>query len=163
VLHSPASNTDGFLSRDTCVSSIQLNKLLCNKRAYVHLEKPKLQKVFLWNVNSVLTGKQCTRYWTFIKDGFLWRDTYVSSMQLNRLIFKKESLCQHWKPYWQEEFLSKIYLIVIGKQCNRCSCFLHRWFSFERYMCFFNLAGEACFEQNSLLHLDTLTGILFKN
>jgi hypothetical protein len=33
--------------------------LLGTKRSYLHLEKPKLQEVFLLTTNSVLTGKQC--------------------------------------------------------------------------------------------------------
>jgi hypothetical protein len=45
------------------------------------------------------------------------------------------------KPKLQELFLSKINSIFTGKQYARCSFFYHRWFSFERYMCFFNLAG----------------------
>jgi hypothetical protein len=54
-----ASNTDGFLLRDACVSSTHLNRPIWKKRAYLHLEKPKLQKVFLSQTNSVLTGNQC--------------------------------------------------------------------------------------------------------
>jgi hypothetical protein len=44
VVGAPVSNTDAFLSRDTCVSSTQLNR---PKRAYLLLEIPKLQEVFL--------------------------------------------------------------------------------------------------------------------
>jgi hypothetical protein len=32
VLDPPASNIDGFLWRDICVSSNQLNRPICNKR-----------------------------------------------------------------------------------------------------------------------------------
>jgi hypothetical protein len=41
VLGAYASNTDGFLSRDTSVSSKQLNRPVWTKRAYLQLEKPK--------------------------------------------------------------------------------------------------------------------------
>jgi hypothetical protein len=54
--------------------------LFGTKRAYVHLETPKLQEVFLSKTNSILTGKKCARF------------------------------------------------------CD----FKQRWFSLERYMCFFN-------------------------
>jgi hypothetical protein len=60
----PASNTDGFLSRDTCVSSTQLNMPILNKMS-LHLENPDLQEVFLSKTNSILTGKQCARSYTF--------------------------------------------------------------------------------------------------
>jgi hypothetical protein len=61
VLDANASDTYGFLSRDTCVSSSQLNRAIWIKRAYLHFEKPNLQAVFLSKTNSVLTGKECAR------------------------------------------------------------------------------------------------------
>jgi hypothetical protein len=56
VLDSPASKTNVFLSRDISVSSTQLKDLFCTKKAYLQLEKCKLQEVFLTETNSVLTG-----------------------------------------------------------------------------------------------------------
>jgi hypothetical protein len=47
VIDIAASNIDGVLRRDTCVSSTQLNSLFGESRAYLHLETPKLQEVFL--------------------------------------------------------------------------------------------------------------------
>jgi hypothetical protein len=38
VLDAPVSNTDGFLSRGTCVSTSQLIGLFGTKRAFLHLE-----------------------------------------------------------------------------------------------------------------------------
>jgi hypothetical protein len=52
-----ASSTDGFLLRDTCVSLTHLSY-----SANHQPEKPKLQEIFLSKSNSVLTGKQCTRF-----------------------------------------------------------------------------------------------------
>jgi hypothetical protein len=49
VLDAAASNRDGFLWRDTFVSSTQLIYLLGANRAYLHLKKPNLQKGFLKN------------------------------------------------------------------------------------------------------------------
>jgi hypothetical protein len=57
VLAVLASSTDVFLSRDACVSSTQLNTPIWKKRAEFHLEKPKLQEVFLSKPNSILTEK----------------------------------------------------------------------------------------------------------
>jgi hypothetical protein len=52
----PNSDTDGFLSRDTCVMSTQQIVLLVANRAYLHLETPKFQEVFLSKTNSILSG-----------------------------------------------------------------------------------------------------------
>jgi hypothetical protein len=43
----PASKTEGFFPTDTCISSSQLSRPIWTKRAYIHLENPKLHKVFL--------------------------------------------------------------------------------------------------------------------
>jgi hypothetical protein len=48
VLDYTASNTYVFLSRDTGFSSTMLVGLLGRRTAYLHLEKPKLQEVFLF-------------------------------------------------------------------------------------------------------------------
>jgi hypothetical protein len=64
-LDAAASNTDGLLSRDICVSSTQLKGLFGANRAYPHLETPKLQEVFLSKTNSFLTGKQCAIFSCF--------------------------------------------------------------------------------------------------
>jgi hypothetical protein len=57
VLDVPDSNTNGFLSRDTCVSLTQLHRPILNQESLLHLEKPKLQKLFLSEMNTVLTCK----------------------------------------------------------------------------------------------------------
>jgi hypothetical protein len=59
ILDVPTSDTDGFLSRDTCVTSTQQKGLLVANRVYLHLETPKLQEIFLSETNSILSGKQC--------------------------------------------------------------------------------------------------------
>jgi hypothetical protein len=58
VLDVEVYNVDGFLWSDTCGYSIQHNMHIWNKRAYLHLEKSKLQEVFLSKTSSVFTGKQ---------------------------------------------------------------------------------------------------------
>jgi hypothetical protein len=55
--------------------------------------------------------------------GFLWRDTCVSSTQLNRPIWKKESLSPPLNPKFQEVFPSNSNSILTGKQCAGCSCY----------------------------------------
>jgi hypothetical protein len=61
VLEVPASKTDGFLSRGACVSSTSRISLFWTIRAYLHLETPKSQQVFLSKTNSIVTEKQCAR------------------------------------------------------------------------------------------------------
>jgi hypothetical protein len=59
VLDAPAYYTDGFLLRDACVSSTQLNRPIWRKQGLSSPETPKLQEVFLSKTNSILIGKQC--------------------------------------------------------------------------------------------------------
>jgi hypothetical protein len=61
VLGAAAANIDGFLSRETCVSSTQLNRVFGRNKDYLYLENHKLQDVFLSKTKSSLTGKQCVR------------------------------------------------------------------------------------------------------
>jgi hypothetical protein len=96
VLDAPASNTDGFLSRDTCVSSLSWIGLFGTKWSFLHLEKSDLQEVFLWTTKLILTGKLCARCYTSFTNRFLSRDTCVSSTQLNRPIWSKKSLSLPW-------------------------------------------------------------------
>jgi hypothetical protein len=77
VLDAAASNIDGFLSRDTCVSSTLLNRCIWYKEIYNHLEKPKLQEVFLSKMYSILTLKHVLDAPASNTDGFLSRDTCV--------------------------------------------------------------------------------------
>jgi hypothetical protein len=58
ALDAPDSKLDGFLYRDTCVSSTQRSRPVWSKKAFLHLRKYDLQEVFLSKNNSVLTGKQ---------------------------------------------------------------------------------------------------------
>jgi predicted thioredoxin/glutaredoxin len=43
VLDAPFFNIGDFLFRDTCVSSTQLNRTLCNKQSLSRVESTKLQ------------------------------------------------------------------------------------------------------------------------
>jgi hypothetical protein len=72
------SNIDAFLVRDTCVSSTQLNRPICNNRGYLHLENPSLQEVFLSKVIQFSQGYNGVDASASNTDGFLWRDTCVS-------------------------------------------------------------------------------------
>jgi hypothetical protein len=73
-------------------------------------------------------------------EGFLYRDTCVSSTQLKSSIWSKHSLSPPETPMLQEIFLSNTNSILTGKICATGSSFLYGWFSLERYMCFFKPA-----------------------
>jgi hypothetical protein len=62
VLDATASNIDGFLWTNTCVSSTQLIRPILVNRAYLHLENYDFEEVFLSKTNSTLTGKQRAGY-----------------------------------------------------------------------------------------------------
>jgi hypothetical protein len=149
-----SSNIDCFLWRDTCVSSTQVKDIFWTNKAYIHLEIPKLQEVFLskqsqflqvntvldapasntdgflWEIHTfhhitwtalfgtkwvfpifitVICRKYCFPKLTEFSQennvldfaassvfGFLWRGTWVSSTQLNRPIWRKQSLSPPW-------------------------------------------------------------------
>jgi hypothetical protein len=61
MLDATASIIVGFLWRDSGVSSTQIKRHIEAIRAYLHLETPKLQEVFLSKTHSILTGKQSDR------------------------------------------------------------------------------------------------------
>jgi hypothetical protein len=66
MVDASASNSNGFLSRDTCVSSTELNRPNCNKVSLSpHLIEPKWQEVFLSKPDSVFPQKQCARFCSF--------------------------------------------------------------------------------------------------
>jgi hypothetical protein len=74
---------------------LSLSGVVGNKWAFLHLENCDLQEAFLSETHSILTGKQCTRCSISKRDGFLLRGLCISSAELNRLIWSKESLSPH--------------------------------------------------------------------
>jgi hypothetical protein len=70
----------------------------------------------------------------------------VSSAELNRLICSKESLSPPWKLWFPGVIKQKL-TSFSWKKCARCCRFWHCSFSFERYLCFFNTAESAYFDQ----------------
>jgi hypothetical protein len=87
VLDAPDSNTDGFFfSRDTCVFQLSCICLFGTKRAYLHIENPKLHEEFLSKKCQFLQGNNVLVVPGSYTSGFISRDTYVSSAQLNRPI-----------------------------------------------------------------------------
>jgi hypothetical protein len=66
--------------------------LFGKQRSYLHLEKPYLQEVFFSKTNSILTGNNVLDAPASHTNGFVLRDSCVSSTKVNRPIWKKESL-----------------------------------------------------------------------
>jgi hypothetical protein len=71
--------------------------LFGTKWAFLWLGYSHWQEVFLSKTNAVLTGKECGRCSWFWHNGFLLREKCVSSTQLSRSIWKKQSLPPLWK------------------------------------------------------------------
>jgi hypothetical protein len=67
-------------------------------------------------------------------DGFLYRETYISSTQLNRPIWNKMSLSSPENYDLQEVFLSKTNPTLKGKQCATCCSLFLAWNSLMRYV-----------------------------
>jgi hypothetical protein len=59
------SNTDGFLSRDTCFSSTQENRPTWDKEPISTLENPSCRKYSFQKLTQFFTGKQCARCFSF--------------------------------------------------------------------------------------------------
>jgi hypothetical protein len=123
VLDARASNLDGFLLRDTCVSSTQLNRPYWTKFAFYLLENHDGEAEFLSKANSFLQENKLFDVPPSNIDGFLSRDTCFSTSQLNRHIGMKCAFLPLLKPDRQAVFLSETNSILTGKQCARCSCF----------------------------------------
>ena len=68
-------------------------KVLCGtKKAHLHLEKAQLHEVSFQKLTQFSQGNSVLDGPTSDFSGFLWRDLCVSSAQLNRPIWKQESL-----------------------------------------------------------------------
>jgi hypothetical protein len=120
VLDAATSNIDVFLLKGIFFSATQVNSPTGANSACFHHETPMLQEAFISKTNSILTGKNVLDAPDSNIDVFLWRAICVSSTQLNRPIWYKQSL---EKPKLLEVFLSKTTSIFTVKNCTRCSCF----------------------------------------
>jgi hypothetical protein len=93
VLQAAASNINSFLQRDTCLSLIQLKKLLLIATGgLLHLENCDLQEVFLSKTNTILTVNNELHAPATNTVAFLSRYPCLSSTQLNRPFWGNISL-----------------------------------------------------------------------
>jgi hypothetical protein len=95
-LEVPASNTEGFLSRDSHVSSTQLKIQNRNQRSLslpwiLSCSQYSLQKLTQFSLGHNVVGVPASN-----TSGFLLRDTWVSPTQLNRPLVKNESPSPPW-------------------------------------------------------------------
>jgi hypothetical protein len=132
--------TDGFPSRDTCVSSSKMNWWICSKMSLFHLENFGLQEVLLSKTFWVSRDNTVLYAAATFTAGFLREIHIVLQLRWIGLFGANWGYFHLERPSSQEVFFSKTDAILTGKQCARCSCFKHGWFSFEKYLCFFNLA-----------------------
>jgi hypothetical protein len=79
VLDAPASNTDGFVWRDTCVPSNKQNRPIWRNKAYLHLDTPNLQELFLEKLSKFSLDNNAVDAPASYTHSFLWRDTCVPS------------------------------------------------------------------------------------
>jgi hypothetical protein len=108
VLDAPASNTVGCLWRDTCGSSTQLNRSFLKQRDPITtLKNPCCRKYSCQKLPQLSQGNNVLDAAASIIDGFLWRDTCVSSTQLSRPFWNKRSFLHLGNCDLQEVFLSK--------------------------------------------------------
>jgi hypothetical protein len=123
ILDVPASDTNGFLLRNECVSSTQLKRPIWTNIASLHHENPKLQEVFIKKNSSVLRGKQCSRYSHLTQMGFFGEIHVLPYFSWIGLLGTKRAQLHLEKPKLEEVFVSKSNSILIGKHSVRCSCF----------------------------------------
>jgi hypothetical protein len=100
VVDAPDSNWDGYLWRDTCVSSNQLNRPIWNKMTL----SPHWNLWFFSNYTfqkpaHFLQEKNVLNAPASNIDGCLWRNTCVSSSLVSRPIWDKETLSPSWQAH----------------------------------------------------------------
>jgi hypothetical protein len=123
VLHDHSSNTDVFLSRDSCVSSNQLNRSIWgNKRC-----NPPWKLWFAKNIPvktiSILTGKQYARCSCFWHTWFYF-ERYMCFFNIaEQAHFKQYEPFPSWILWFEGYIPSKTNSILTGKQCARWSCY----------------------------------------
>jgi glutaredoxin 2 len=78
------SKIDGCLWRVACVYSTQLNRPLWNKEPITKFKNPHCRKYFCQKLIQLSEGNNVLDAAASIIDGLLWRDTFLSSTQLNR-------------------------------------------------------------------------------
>jgi hypothetical protein len=84
---------DDMLWRDSCVSSTQLKKHIWNKQSLVHLEKYlSCRKYSIAKLSQFSEANSALDAPASNIDGFLHRDTSVSSISLSMSIWSKQSL-----------------------------------------------------------------------
>jgi hypothetical protein len=154
VLDAATSPIDSFLER-SCISSTQLIGLFGAKWAYLYLETPNLQGVFLSKTNSILKGKQCATYFASNTECFLSRDTCVSSTQRGRPIWNTMALLT-LKTMICMKYLCKLTRLT-GKNVTDDPDSTHTVFNREINL-FFNSTESTYLEKNE--PFPTLKGLI---
>jgi hypothetical protein len=127
VQDTTASNTDCFLWRDSCFSSTQLIVLFGTKRAYLHLEKPKLhlysyQELTQFSQGNNVLDASVSNTTCF----FLEIHVYLQFSRIGQLVTRAYLHLE--KSKFEEVSISQTYSILTGNQCATWCILLHRWF-----------------------------------
>jgi hypothetical protein len=95
-------------------------------------------------------------------DGVHSGDTCISSTWVKSPTCSNISHSPHWKLWFAWHIPSKTNSILTGKQCAWCCSFLHRRFSVEWYIRFFQSVERPIWKKWAFLHLENcyLLGIL---
>jgi hypothetical protein len=96
-----------------------------------------LQEVVFSKTNWPFKGNNVLHTLASNTKGFLSRDTCVSSTQLIRPIWNKDSLSSPETPKSQDVYCQKLSQFSLKTMCQM-HLLLHRCLSLERFMCFFN-------------------------
>jgi hypothetical protein len=120
ALDLPASNTDGCLWTDTCVSLTQLNRPIWYKMSLCPPWKLWFAEAFLSKTNSAHRETILGDAPASNTDDFLWRDTCFSSTHLNMHIWDRESLSPPGKTSAAGSFPFKTNSTLTGKLCAGC-------------------------------------------
>jgi hypothetical protein len=123
VLHVPPSNIDGFLSRDTYVSSTQLNRPSWNKMCDSSLLDPDRLEVFLSKNFNSHKDTRCYMI-RLLTEMLFFQEVHVFLQLSLTVLFGTKCAFLHFEnPEGQAVFLSKTNSILTGKKSGTFSCF----------------------------------------
>jgi hypothetical protein len=125
VLDAIASQTDVFLLRNKCVSSLSLlgffffkqNELFSTLKILI-CKKYSYKKLTQFSQGNNMPNAAAPNIIVFFGEIQVFLQ-----LKVNRHVWRKQSLSPPEIPKLQEIFLSKTDYILTGKQCASCSCF----------------------------------------
>ena len=135
--------------------SLQLSwiALLGAKRTYFSLSTPCLQEVSVSKADQDLTKYNVLDAPASNTDGFLYEIQVFLQLSWVGLFGTKWAFIHLENCDLQELFISTINPFLTGKQYARGFSFLHRWFSLEKHLSFFNSGEQAFIDQTESMSI----------